>query len=60
MIVYMYRGNGYLTLKQAEEKRAENCSGDITPIFIPAREVIRQLRKRNKVFDGYYSKGNQK
>ena len=44
MIIYMYRGNGYLTLEKAlEKKRADKDvrynSVRVTPLEIPEKEV---------------------
>jgi hypothetical protein len=52
MIVYMYRGNGYATKVEALNKKRMDKDHDITPIYIPLREIIKQKRglgdKNNK------------
>ena len=53
MIIYMYRGNGYLTLEKAlEKKRADKDvrykGVGVTPMYIPVSEIIKQRRNREK------------
>jgi len=48
MIIYMYRGNGYLTLEKALEKKRADKDVSVTPVEIPISEIIKQRRNREK------------